>query len=336
MTTTHAVDVNVPSTEWRESVAPDEEAQFARYAEQFVEFQRRRSRRYGPGRALHRHQILALRARVEVLADLPAHARHGMFAAPVARDAWIRLSSASMSVRPDSVPDIRGYSIKVLGVRGPGALGGVTDEQNFALINLPSFQSGSSREFVGLIVALSHGTSAAFQHLVRTYGLIGGIRRIRHGTALLKRRFSGFATESFYSAAPIACGPYAARVRLRPAAADADPGASSDWAGDMRRRLGRGPLVHDLQLQFFTDERTTPIENASVDWPESRAPYLTVARVTIPSQPLDDDAARDLAARVEASKFDPWNALMDHRPLGDVMRARKVVYYASQKERGLG
>jgi hypothetical protein len=37
---------------------------------------------------------------------------------------------------------------------------------------------------------------------------------------------------------------------------------------------------------------------------------------------------------VEAAIFDPWGALMEHRPLGDVMRARKVVYYASEKERG--
>jgi len=32
--------------------------------------------------------------------------------------------------------------------------------------------------------------------------------------------------------------------------------------------------------------------------------------------------------------FDPWQALMAHRPLGEVMRARKAVYFASQKERG--
>jgi hypothetical protein len=29
----------------------------------------------------------------------------------------------------------------------------------------------------------------------------------------------------------------------------------------------------------------------------------------------------------------PWRALDQHRPLGDVMRARKVVYYESQKGR---
>jgi hypothetical protein len=40
-----------------------------------------------------------------------------------------------------------------------------------------------------------------------------------------------------------------------------------------------------------------------------------------------------LAAAIEAAAFDPWSALMDHRPLGEVMRARKVVYFQSQQGR---
>ncbi len=36
------------------------------------------------------------------------------------------------------------------------------------------------------------------------------------------------------------------------------------------------------------------------------------------------------ATNIEAAAFDPWNALIEHRPLGEVMRARKVVYFQSQ------
>jgi hypothetical protein len=42
----------------------------------------------------------------------------------------------------------------------------------------------------------------------------------------------------------------------------------------------------------------------------------------------------DFIARVEAGIFDPWQALAAHRPLGEVMRARKVAYYSSQQARG--
>jgi hypothetical protein len=34
--------------------------------------------------------------------------------------------------------------------------------------------------------------------------------------------------------------------------------------------------------------------------------------------------------------IDPWQALADHRPLGDVQRARKAVYFASQRGRAAG
>ena len=94
------------------------------------------------------------------------------------------------------------------------------------------------------------------------------------------------------------------------------------------------PLVHELQLQFFVDERRTPIEDASVNWTEDVAAYRTVARLTIRQQPLDGAAALAFAKEVEQAVFDPWDALAEHRPLGEVMRARKVVYFASEKTRG--
>jgi integrase/recombinase XerC len=41
-----------------------------------------------------------------------------------------------------------------------------------------------------------------------------------------------------------------------------------------------------------------------------------------------------VAQAVEASVFDPWHALAAHRPLGEVMRARRVAYFASAQARG--
>jgi hypothetical protein len=49
--------------------------------------------------------------------------------------------------------------------------------------------------------------------------------------------------------------------------------------------------------------------------------------------PPQADAAA-FEARIEASVFDPWQTLAAHRPLGEVMRARKVAYFESQKARG--
>lgn len=323
-----------PSTSWQERVAPDEAERFARYAADFAEMQHRKSERFGPGRALHRKQVLGVAGRFDVLPGIPEHARHGLFASPGSHDAWVRLSNGSADRAPDRRPDVRGFAVKVLGLRGAGALGGETTSQDFLLINHPAFAFPRSDEFVELVLAAGRGGGALLAHVFRRYGPIGGPRFLARFARSIGRPFTGFATERFHSAAPIACGPYAVRVRLLPASSTAAPRAAVDWAADFLRRLSRGDLVFDLQLQFFTDERVTPIEDASVDWSEAVAPYLTVARVVLPEIASAGSADEDLQMRIEAGTFDPWSALAAHRPLGDVMRARKVIYHASEKGRG--
>ena len=70
-----------------------------------------------------------------------------------------------------------------------------------------------------------------------------------------------------------------------------------------------------------------------MDWPEDVAPYVTVGRLKLLPQDPASAEGRALAEAIEAAAFDPWIALAEHRPLGEVMRARKVVYFRSQQGR---
>jgi hypothetical protein len=314
---------------------PTKAARFAGYAKLFAAIQERKSKRYGTGRALHRKQLLAAQAELVVLPDLPEFARHGLFAKPATFEARVRLSNGGMDKAPDKQPDIRGFSFAALGVRGDSALGnGPAKSQGFALINQETFAFPKSDEFVDFVAAAAEGKGALLKFLVRRYGLIGGPSRLLKMVASVGKPFAGFANETFFSAAPLACGPYAVRVRLSPDAANgaADPGADADWGADMARRLNAQDLTYTLELQPFVSEAVTPIEDASVNWP---TPYTPVARLTLPRQDLSSAAGTMLAAEAEAATmFDPWCALEAHRPLGDVMRARKVVYFQSQQGRG--
>lgn len=324
----------IPSTQWKETVAADETQRFAHYGQQFVAIQARKSKKYGVGRALHRKQLTAARGTLEVLANLPEFARHGLFAVPGSFEVWVRLSNGGMDQAPDRRPDIRGFAFRALGVQGESALGnGPAVSQDFALINQEVFGFASSAEFVEFVVAASNGLGALLKHLVRRYGVIAGPRRMLKLVATMGKKFSGFATETMFSAAPMACGPYAVRVRLVPASANAPAtaGAQQDWGADFSARLRDKSLQWDLQLQPFVDMQRTPIEDASVNWP---SPYTTVARLTLPKQDNASPQGLALAQQVESAIFDPWQALAAHRPLGDVQRARKVVYFESQKARG--
>jgi hypothetical protein len=323
-----------PSTAWQERIDPGEERRYAGYAQQFARIQARKSAQWGPGRALHRKQITAAHGILEVLDGLPPFCKHGMFTQPREYDVWVRLSNGGLDRAADSVPDIRGFSLRVLGVEGESALGnGPAASQDFTLINQEAFGFSSSGEFVDLVVAASQGKGALFRYVFKRYGMLGAPVRLGRIMRAAGKPFSGFATEPLFSALPMANGPYAVRVRLVPAAANGKPAprASQDWAADFSGRLARGPLHWDLQLQFFASEELTPIEDAAVNWP---TPYSTVARLMLPRQLTQSEEGQALARQVEASVFDPWQALADHRPLGDVQRARKVVYFESQKGRG--
>lgn len=322
-----------PSTEWREQIGADEPARYEGYARSFAELQKRRSEKFGTGRALHRKQVLGLPATFEVQKDLPSYASHGLFAKPGKYEAWLRLSNGSSEITSDRKPDVHGLGIKVLGIRGAGALGADTDCQDFLLNNTPVFAFPKSDEFVELVLALSHGGGALFKHLLRRYGFLGALKTIKRLGAGLKKPFPGYAAETFYSAVPFACGPYAMKLRLVPPQANLPATTASDWSAELLGRLQQNSLTYQLQAQFFVSEAQTPIEDPSIEWPERVAPYITVATLTLPAHDQWASQVETLRTQIEATAFDPWRALIEHRPLGEINRARKVLYFESQKNR---
>jgi hypothetical protein len=326
--------IAAPSTKWEEKPLPNEAKIHAAHLLAFDEISKIKDAKYGKGRQLHRKSHLGLNGRFEVLDGLPEYAKHGLFAAPATYDAWIRLSNGGMDSAPDRKPDIRGFAIKVRGLKGAAALGsGDTDCQDFLMIQKSAFGFANSVDFVGFVLNAARGAGALFKYLYLTYGLFGGFRRLKAMAAAFKVPFTGYATEPFYTAAPLACGPYAVRVRMLPASTDVYPNARESWSDDFRSHLAKGPLRFEFQLQFFVDEQRTPIEDATDEWPDDVAPFGTVGVLTIPVQDTESAAGTQLAVDIEAAAFDPWSALMAHRPLGEVMRARKVVYFQSQTGR---
>jgi hypothetical protein len=311
-----------PSTQWSESVSADEAQRHEEFAQALVQMQTRINAKRGPGRTFHRKPIAALVGTLVVPDSLPEHAAQGLFAQPGEHEVVIRMSNGAMVPQADPAPDIRGFALSVRGVAGPGALGGDTDRQDFLLINRPAFGYRDSRDFAELVPRAARGQRALLTHLVTKHGALRAPWEIARQGADLARPFSGFATSSFHSCAPVAWGPYAAHVHLAPVGARRSPLAMRDWGADVRSRIQRGPLAWDLQAQFYTDPEHTPIEDGRTPW---RAPKTTVARLTATG--LAD------AEAVEADRFDPWAALAAHRPLGEIMRARRAAYYPSYRNR---
>jgi hypothetical protein len=137
------------------------------------------------------------------------------------------------------------------------------------------------------------------------------------GTVLLSR-VRGMVTEQFSSTAPIKFGPYAVKFTVRPAAGNA-PTASRPLTDNFLReeladRLRQGDVLLDFLVQFYVDDKRTPIEDTSIPWRPDDAPLVTVAQLRIPSCDLDDSRTRALSEALDQLSFSPWHATEDHRP----------------------
>jgi hypothetical protein len=91
----------------------------------------------------------------------------------------------------------------------------------------------------------------------------------------------------------------------------------------MVRQLSSGDAYFDFAVQKQVDPYTMPIEDPGKEWSESESPFLKVATIRILKQEFDSEKQREFG---ENLSYSPWHALPEHRPLGGINRARKVVY----------
>lgn len=324
-----------PSKNFNEIIPPDEEQKFSEYAVKLRSLQATKSKKYGNGRLLHRKQTLAMRGELQVDGKLPEYAAQGIFAKPAKYPVVIRLSNGGLDVKADKAPDIRGFAFKVQKVSGKSALTGKAQtEQDFLLINHTTFSAARAEEFLDLLLALAKGGGAVLGHLMRTHGFFGMFAAMSRFAKVIGKKFSSYLGENFSTVLPVKNGDYAMKLRVRPLEPALAQPNKQDLTADLRSILASKPASYAVELQFYTDAETTPIEDASVEWPEKETPWVRVGTLTLPVQQLSGADYEKFAAEVEKMKFDPWNALTDHQPLGNVMRARKHAYYISQQERG--
>jgi hypothetical protein len=317
-----------PSKDWKETVPAGEAEKFERYATILADLQRARG---GTKRGLHAKQHAGVRARLEVLPDLPEHVRIGPFAEAKTYEAYVRFSNGSGAVASDEKPDLRGLAVKVLGVPGKKLIPGMEDEttQDFLLINMPALAFRSVDEFVAFVRSSSSEALLPFRLFGRLgFGAFGLLSRLLQSV----RKVTSLATEPYYAVAPIRFGDFAARLSLAPAQGDA-PERTGVLADELAERLAKGDLSWELRAQLFVDETRTPIEDTSVAWSDTDAPPIPLARLVIPQQDVRSDEGKKVFDLVESLAFDPWHALVELRPLGAAMRARSPAYRESQKQR---
>ncbi len=303
-----------------ETVAPDEAAVTA----EFIAFLKTVSTKHHPSGVMPRFNqgraAGCVDAEFTVPDGLPPELRIGLFAQPKTYRARIRFANATS--QSDRERDVRGMSIKVSGVSSDNLTPGQSN-QDFIFNSHAVMMVGGTRAFLDLLKAVeAGGGKEALFFLSHPHAAAVALASRQHATSHLEI--------PYWSTTPYLFGPgRAVKYIARPISTRATPLPNPLTDDYLRARLtdhlAREDARFDFLIQFQTDSRKMPIEDASVEWREHDSPYRPVARIRIPPQRLDSPEG---VASCEQMSFNPWHALADHRPLGNFNRARRDIYRA--------
>ena len=267
-------------------------------------------------RTLHAKSHGIVRGTLSVLGNLPSELAQGMFSKEGSYKAVLRFSTLPGMILKDSISMPRGVALKVQGVRGERLPGISGDEQDFLLVNAPTFGAPSVKafnEFISSVVAKLSDESMGLE--VPDNEILG---------------------ETFYSQTPFLYGKYICKFALAPVSAalkartnkhidvSENPHALLDSVLDY---FAAQSGEWELKVQLNTDLQSMPIEDSTVSWPQDKSPYITVARLSVPVQNAWSPA--NVTTVDLGMSFNPWNGLAAHRPLGSINRARKPTYATS-------
>ena len=300
-------------------------------------------------RPVHAKSHALLTGELIVPGDLPRELAQGIFAKEGRFPLVMRLSTVPGDILDDSVSTPRGMAVKIIGVEGerlPGSDDEVT--QDFVLVNGPVFSAANAKRFASSLKLVAATTD-------RAEGAKKALSAVLRGTERLIEAFGGKSAtlltlggqpethplgDTYFSQAPLRFGDYVVKLSIAPhspnltALTDAELNVNGKPNG-----LREAMIEHfatqggewEVRVQFCTDPETMPIEDASVAWPEEKSPYIDIARIVLAPQPAWNEARR--AAIDDGLAFSPWHGVTAHRPLGSVMRARRVAYKVMAKFR---
>lgn len=276
-------------------------------------------------RDAHRKAHGCVKAKFSVAKDLPAELAQGVFASARDFESIIRFSNGSGGNQDDKEGDGRGMAVKLLGVPGNKLLEDEPDAltQDFLMINHPVFFVEDAEQYVGFQEAVSSGTPAFLWWLATHPSLAWIAKKITGKTVTnpLNSRYWSMTASKLgpkqmkFSAVPCEGGKFI------------EVSHSFDLLRDnLEAHLAAESACFDFKVQLRTSP-SMPIEDPTVEWEESEAPFVTVARISIPRQQVVQGEACEILS------FTPWHSLPEHRPLGGISRARKAVYQEISKLR---
>ncbi|PKN36637.1 MAG: hypothetical protein CVU62_14065 [Deltaproteobacteria bacterium HGW-Deltaproteobacteria-2] len=294
-----------------------------------VILQEKMSRDYPTGltkRDAHPKTLACLQAEFIVEPNIPSELKKGIFKFPQTYPAWIRISSASGKIQSDKAKDLRGFAIKIIGVKGERfqTQNNEKETQDFVLLSYPSMPLGTVKLFHDAVYySIKYSPLVFLARLVVTgdFHIINELRKARQNqTSPLDIRYWS-TTPYLYGADRIVKYSLVPTSRIKSSL----PQKLSDHylTENMEKHLIAHEASFDFMIQIQKGTGRMPVEDAGVEWSEKESPFIKVATLRIPPQAFRTKEREDLA---EDLSFSPAHSLIDHRPIGGINRARVEIY----------
>ncbi|SAK66471.1 Catalase-related peroxidase [Caballeronia temeraria] len=280
-------------------------------------------------RAQHQKQLLGALGTIRIAKYIPEAARFGPFAGGRATyRVACRISNGQPSPQPDTAPDVRGIALKFFTKEGvetdllmtnEGGRSHARDAAQFmavadiiAALLAEGTVSGIAQGFREMMMARLGPVEGA-----RILAILFKETRVHHVASVATEHYWGSVVQLGQAAVKYSLHPHPST----PEGTNAERHGDNYLRADIFNRLEQGPVKWQLGVQFFVDEATTPVNDASVAW---KSDMVMIGELELDAPPSADDEAR-----VDRLAFNPANGFA---PLG-ITHARKEVYAASAANR---
>jgi catalase len=272
-------------------------------------------------------------------AEESARLARGIFALPGKYNAMVRFANADSNVNPDAKPDVRSLSFSV------DMNSDVNTRQDFSMQNctiLPINDSSAFLAITKVLIASNPGKgllSLSLKDKMRVFRTLALTKKLEG------QPFKAYQQLRYHSNTPFRHGEGEyVKYSLSPSSDNKsdhlDKKNKNCLQDDLIKQLQRNtdPCSFDFGIQFLDIDKMTYhgkhydenfwLENASVEWHESEAPFYNVARLTlIPNSALSAEEGEKISFDVRG------NALPESEPVGSINRARQRGDLASRNAR---
>ena len=266
----------------------------------------------------------------------------GIFAYPGQYPATVRFANAAGNIQDDQADDVRSMSIAV---EMPKSISNENGRIDFSTNDATTFPINDADVFAALMTLARKGKFAGAWE-IGFKRVLAAKRAVELGADQQRPLYAAYQNMRYWSSVPFKYGPdQAIKYSFKPCQSGnlskpltADPNTLSL---ELARHLSSDETMacFDFQVQVLDEEKMTNhwgkkfsrqdwIENATWEWNEQQAPFVTIARLTLlPNSLLP--AAECEAVRMNVNV----NTTADHIGLGSINRGRTGAEKASSVNR---